>query len=64
MIPWKMNGMEFVLRVGILIFLYTKQKQAITNHILYRYNSHDKIVPHIDFHKSSRECLVISFGLT
>ena len=46
------NSMEFVPRVEISIF-YTKQKQAITDHILYRYNSHHKIVPRIDYHKSS-----------
>ena len=58
------NGMEFVPRVEISIsFLYTKQKQAITDHILYRYNSQDKIVPRIDFHKRSAECLVIGLPM-
>ena len=57
------NGMKFVPQVEISIF-YTKQKQALTDHILYRYYSHDKIVPRIDYHKSSSGCLVISFAYT
>ena len=49
--------MEFVPRVEISIF-YPKQKQAITEHILCRYNyieltsclshSHDKVVLRVD----------------
>ena len=50
--------MEFVSRVEISIN-FSKQK-----HILYRYNSHDKIVLRIDYmyHKSSAECLVTGFA--
>ena len=42
------NGMEFVPRVEISIFC-TKKKQTITDHILYRYNFHDKIFLPIDY---------------
>ena len=71
------NGIEFVPRVRIQFF-YTKQKQAITDHLLHRYNSQDKIFLRIDYiivsrgdsstnydymyHKISAECLVIGFA--
>ena len=59
------NGMEFVPRVEISIFC-TKKKQAITDHILYRYNFHDKIFLPIDLihvpYKISAEYLVIHFA--
>ena len=38
------NGMEFVLRVEILIFNINGNNYVITDHILYRYNSQDKII--------------------
>lgn len=48
----------------IFIYIYIKQKQAITDNLLYRYNSQDKIFLRIDYmyHKISAECLVIGFA--
>ena len=50
--------------IDISIFFNTKQKQAITDHILYGYNSHDQIFLRVDYmyHKISAECLVIGFA--
>ena len=44
----KENGMEFLPRAERFEFFYSKQKQAITEHILFKYNYHDKIVLRID----------------
>lgn len=48
------NGIKFVPREEILNFLDTKEKQAITDHFLWGYNSHDNIVPRVNYCKSSR----------